>query len=64
MLPKLPNCCKIVASTSTPDLIPCAQMDALARYLLPEENESKSSKSMLDRMLADLNPAKKKIGER
>eukprot|EP00798_Chlamydomonas_sp_ICE-L_P013474 gene13474-19334_t len=39
------------------------KIDALARYLLPEELKSNSAKSMLDRMLAELNPIKKKLGK-
>jgi hypothetical protein len=39
------------------------KIDALARYLSPDDNQSKASKTLLERMLAELNPPKKKLGE-
>lgn len=39
------------------------KVDALARYLMPEENQSKASKTLLERMLAELNPPKKSMGK-
>lgn len=39
-----------------------SKVDALARYLQPEENQTKGSKSLLERMLADLDPPKKRKG--
>ena len=38
------------------------KVDALARYLAPVEKQSKASKSLLERMLAELNPPKKSLG--
>lgn len=39
------------------------KVDALARYLMPEENQSRASKTLLERMLADLQAPKKRFGE-
>ena len=39
------------------------KVDALSRYLMPEENQSKASKTLLERMLAELNPPKKSMGK-
>lgn len=39
------------------------KVDALARYLMPEENQSRASKTLLERMLADLQAPKKRFGK-
>ncbi|GAX73893.1 hypothetical protein CEUSTIGMA_g1343.t1 [Chlamydomonas eustigma] len=39
------------------------KIDAWARYLYPDDNQSKASKTLLERMLAELNPPKKKLGK-